>query len=160
MADQCALDKSGNLKEAEDIEFFFSESEKNPLPSSAALSQCNPGNTGTSNVPLYPLYYYYDVSGLRRGERKRNIEKMHTSIAAEQCSEYGAMIKKHHPHQQGQRSSRLTKKPKVDVIGVDHESDPNDGDFASDGSSMESSEVGDTEIDEARPSNAEVCFAK
>lgn len=51
MSDQCALDKSGTLKEAKDIEFFFSESETTPLPS-AALSQRNPGNTGKSNIPL------------------------------------------------------------------------------------------------------------
>jgi hypothetical protein len=35
MSDQCALDESGGLKEAEDIEFFFSESEKVPLRSSS-----------------------------------------------------------------------------------------------------------------------------
>ena len=52
MSDQCALDKSGGLKEAEDIEFFFSESETMPLRSStstqAALSKQNSGNTGES----------------------------------------------------------------------------------------------------------------
>ena len=53
MSDQCALDESGGLKEAKDIEFFFSESETMPLASSAALSQQNPANTGKSYTPLF-----------------------------------------------------------------------------------------------------------
>ena len=81
---------------------------------------------------------------------------MHTLIAAEQLDEYGVVVKKHQPHQQGQRSSRLAKKPKVDIAGIDHESDPDDGDFASEGSLTESSEDGDTEVDKAQPLNAEV----
>jgi hypothetical protein len=85
---------------------------------------------------------------------------MHTSIAAEQRNEYGAILKKHQPRQQGQRSSRSAKKPKVDVAGMDHESDPDDSDFASDGSLAESMEDGDTEVDEVQPSNAEVYLAK
>ena len=44
MSDQCALNESGGLKDAEDIEFFYSESEATPLPSSSALK--NPGNAG------------------------------------------------------------------------------------------------------------------
>ena len=85
---------------------------------------------------------------------------MYTLIAAEQLNEYGVVVKKHQPRQQGQRSSRSVKKPKVDVADMDHESDPDDSDFPSDGSSMESSEAGDMEVDEAQPSNAEVYFAK
>jgi hypothetical protein len=50
MSDQCALDESGGLKEAKDIEFFFSESETTPLASSAASLQRNPGNTGKSHT--------------------------------------------------------------------------------------------------------------
>jgi hypothetical protein len=52
MSDQCALNESGGLKEAKDIEFFFSESETMPLASSAASLQQNPGNTGKSHAPL------------------------------------------------------------------------------------------------------------
>ena len=85
---------------------------------------------------------------------------MHTSIAAEQLDKYGVIVKKHQPHQQGQRSSWLAKKPKVDVAGIDHESDPDDGDFTSEGFLMESLEDGDTEVDEAQPSNTEVYFTK
>ena len=52
MSDQCALDKSGGLEEAEDIEFFFSESETMPLRTStstqATSSKQNSGNTGES----------------------------------------------------------------------------------------------------------------
>jgi hypothetical protein len=44
MSDQCALNESGGLKDAEDIEFFHSESEATPLPSSSAFK--NPGNAG------------------------------------------------------------------------------------------------------------------
>ncbi|KAI0285201.1 hypothetical protein BC826DRAFT_1109379 [Russula brevipes] len=132
MSDQCALDESGNLREAKDIEFFFSESETAPLPSSAPLPQRNPGNFG-----------------LRRSHRKRNVDKLYTSIAAEQCNEYGATIKKHRPKQQGQRSSRSAKKPRVDTAGMD-ESDPEDSDFMSDGSSVGSSEDGETEVDDAQ----------
>jgi hypothetical protein len=47
MSEQCALDESGSLKEAKDIEFFFSESETMPLPLSAA--QQNSHDTGKSN---------------------------------------------------------------------------------------------------------------
>jgi hypothetical protein len=54
----------------------------------------------------------------------------------------------------------LAKKPKVDIAGMDHQSDPDDGDFASEGSLTESSEDGDTEVDEAQPLNAEVYFTK
>ena len=43
MSDQCALNESGSLKEAIDIDFFFSESETTPLPSSGLK---NPGNAG------------------------------------------------------------------------------------------------------------------
>jgi hypothetical protein len=50
MSDQCALDESGSLREARDIEFFFSESETTPLPSSAASSQQNPHNAGKSHI--------------------------------------------------------------------------------------------------------------
>jgi hypothetical protein len=52
MSDQCALDESGNLKEAKDIEFFYSEGETTPLPSSATSSQRNPGNVGGPNTLL------------------------------------------------------------------------------------------------------------
>jgi len=85
---------------------------------------------------------------------------MHTLIAAEQHNEYGAIIRKHQPHQWGQQSSWLAKKPKVDTAGMDHECDPDDGNFTSDGSFMESLEDGDTEVDEAQSSNAEVYFIK
>ena len=80
---------------------------------------------------------------------------MYTSIAAEQLNEYGTVIKKHQYRQQGRR---LAKKPKIDIAGEDNESDPDDGDFTSDGPLMGSSEDDDTEIDEAQPSNAEVHF--
>ena len=81
---------------------------------------------------------------------------MYTSIAAEQRNEYGVIIKKHQPHQRGQKSTRSVKKPRVITAGMDDESDPDDSNFVSDGSSMESSEDGDTEVDEEQPSNAEV----
>ena len=50
MSNQCALDESGGLKEAKDIEFFFSESETMPLRSStaSALLKQNSGNNGES----------------------------------------------------------------------------------------------------------------
>ena len=44
MSDQCAIDESGSLKEARDIEFFFSESETRPLK--------NPGDVGKSYASL------------------------------------------------------------------------------------------------------------
>jgi hypothetical protein len=95
-------------------------------------------------------------SGLRRGERKKNAEKMYSSIAADKLTDkFGTIIKKHLPHQRGQRSSRPAKKLKIDVVDMDNESDPNDGQFVSDESSSES-EDGDTEIDDAQPLNAEV----
>lgn len=128
---QCALDESGALKEAQDIEFFHSESETTPLP-----------NTKSTN--------------LRRGERKKNTEKMHTSIAAEQCNELGVVLKKHRLPEQGQQSGRPAKKPKINTTDMDNKSDPDDGDFASDGSLMGSSEDNDTEVDEVHPSNAEI----
>jgi hypothetical protein len=43
---------------------------------------------------------------------------------------------------------------------MDHESDPDNGDFTSDGPLMESSEDGDTEVDEDQPSNTEVYSAE
>lgn len=52
MSDQCALNESGGLKEAEDIDFFFSKSEATPLHTSTALLKQNPGNTGESYIPL------------------------------------------------------------------------------------------------------------
>jgi hypothetical protein len=52
MSDQCALNKLGSLKEAKDIDFFFSESGMTPLPCFATSLQCNPGNMGKSNFPL------------------------------------------------------------------------------------------------------------
>ena len=83
---------------------------------------------------------------------------MHTSIAAEQCNEYGAVIKKHQPCQRGERASQLAKKPKLNAAGIEDVSDPNDSNFMSDGSLVEGleSEVGDMEVDEAQSSNAEV----
>ena len=81
---------------------------------------------------------------------------MYASIAAEQCNEYGALIKKHQPHQQGQRSNRSAKKPKINVTGMGDASDPEDSDFTSDSLSTESLEGGDTEVDEAQPLNAKV----
>jgi hypothetical protein len=39
---------------------------------------------------------------------------------------------------------------------MNYESDPDDGGFTSDGPLMESSEDGDTEVDEAQPSNTGV----
>jgi len=128
---QCALDESGALKEAQDIEFFYSESETMPLQ-----------NTKSTD--------------LRRGGRKKNTEKMYTSIAAEQCNEFGDVIKKHRAHGQGRRSGRPAKKTKITTTDMDNKSDPDDSDFASDGSLMGSSDDGETEIDEAHPSNAEI----
>ena len=71
MPDQCALDKYGSLKEAKDIEFFFSKSETMPLPSSTASLQWNPGNAGESNT--HDLCYFnivmsqgFDVVNRRR----------------------------------------------------------------------------------------------
>ena len=83
---------------------------------------------------------------------------MHTSIAAEQRNEYDAVIKKHQPCQQGERASQLAKKPKLNAAGIDDVSNPDDSNFMSNGSSVEGleSEVGDTEVDEPQPSNAEV----
>jgi len=85
------------------------------------------------------------------------VDKLYTSIAAERCNEYGAIIKKHQPHQKGKRSSQSAKKPRVDTTGMD-ESDPEDSDFMSDGSLAGSSEDGDTEVDDAQPLMAEVYF--
>jgi hypothetical protein len=53
--DQCALDASGNLKDAKDIEFYFSESERMPLSATLPQQQCqqsdhDAGNSGKSNV--------------------------------------------------------------------------------------------------------------
>jgi hypothetical protein len=84
---------------------------------------------------------------------------MYASIDADQCNEYSAIIKKCQPCQQGQQSNRLAKRLKADTAGKDNESDPDDGDFASDGSSTESLENDDTEVDQAQPSNAEVCLS-
>jgi hypothetical protein len=50
MSDQCAVDEFGNLKEAKDIDFVFSESETSPLPSAAAPSQHDRRNAGKSNM--------------------------------------------------------------------------------------------------------------
>lgn len=162
MSDQCALDKSSGLKEAEDIEFFHSESETIPLPPPAVSSQQNLDGTATSKhntfVHLHSLKPSYD-SELRRGQRRKNVEKMHASIAAERRNEFGAVIKKHRPHRRGQQSSRPLKKSKVDATAVQDPSDPDDTDFvSSDESLMETSEAGDTEINEAEPLIAEVCF--
>ena len=57
MTDQCTLNESGGLKEAEEIEFFFSESEMTPMHSSSAPLKQNPGssNSGKSFTPLPPL---------------------------------------------------------------------------------------------------------
>ena len=52
MSDQCVLSKSDGLKEANDIEFYYSESDTMPLPSVGALSQQNPGNGGKFNILL------------------------------------------------------------------------------------------------------------
>jgi hypothetical protein len=85
---------------------------------------------------------------------------MHASITAEQRNEYGAVIRRHQPCQRGQQSSQLAKKPKVNAAGMDNVSDPDDGNFMSESDrlSIESleSEDGDTEVDEALFSNAEV----
>ena len=62
MPDQCALDEYGGLKEAKDIEFFFSESETTPFPSSTASLQWNPGNAGESNT--HDLCYFNIVMSL------------------------------------------------------------------------------------------------
>jgi hypothetical protein len=43
---------------------------------------------------------------------------------------------------------------------MNHESNPDDSDFTSDGSLTDSSEDGDTEVNEAQPLNTEVHFAK
>ena len=98
MSDQCTLDKSSGLKEAEDIEFFHSESETIPLPPPAVSLQQNPDKMATSKhdtfVHLHSLTPSYD-SELCHGQWRKNVEKMHTSIAAEQCNEFGAVIKKH-----------------------------------------------------------------
>jgi hypothetical protein len=82
---------------------------------------------------------------------------MYTSIAAEQLTnKFGTIIKKHLPNRQCQQPSRPAKKLKIDVVGIDNESDPDDGEYVSDKLLIERSEDGDTEIEEAQPSNAEV----
>ena len=47
MSDQCALNASGSLKEAIDIDFFFSKSETTPLPSSGLKNSGNAGEYQT-----------------------------------------------------------------------------------------------------------------
>lgn len=93
MSDQCALDKSGGLKEVNDIEFFFSKSEMMPLPSSAALLEQNDGNShlivSVIVIKLCPRALTWSA------KEEHTVEKMHASITAEQCNEYGAIIKKH-----------------------------------------------------------------
>ena len=76
MSDQCALDESGNLKEAEDIEFFNSESETTPIASSAALLQRNPGNAGKSHTR-----YLYDLVYLRLRASTWSAEEEHREDA-------------------------------------------------------------------------------
>ncbi|KAH9044093.1 hypothetical protein EDB83DRAFT_2317944 [Lactarius deliciosus] len=146
MSDQCALDESGSLKEAKDVEFFYSKSETTPLPSSGAAA----------SATTFSQWCY--VTEPQCGKRKRNVEKLYASIAAEQRDEYGAIVKKRRPCQQGQKSSRSAKKPKTVAAGIDSESDPDDGNFVSDGSSTEGSQGDDTEVDdlEAQPSNTEI----
>ena len=140
MSDQCALDESGALKEAHDIEFFYSESETTPLQNDKSASKFY-------SILLPLLFNVISLSDLRRGQRKKNTEKMLTSIAAEQCNEFGVVIKKHRLHEQGQRSGRPVKKPKINTADMDNKSDPDDGDFASDSGSFMGSSEGDTEIE-------------
>ena len=53
MSDQCAVDEHGNLKEAKDIDFVFSESKTTPLGPFGTSLQQNPGNNGKSHSSLY-----------------------------------------------------------------------------------------------------------
>ena len=87
---------------------------------------------------------------------------MYTSIAAKQLTnKFGVIIKKNLPHrQQPAHPSRPAKKLKMDsdVLAIDNtpdDSDPDDGEYVSDELLIESSEDGDTEIEEDQPSNAE-----
>jgi hypothetical protein len=56
MSDQCALDENGCLKDANDIEFHFSESETTPMASSSASLQQSSEPSGKSHTSLSLLF--------------------------------------------------------------------------------------------------------
>ncbi|KAH9022855.1 hypothetical protein EDB84DRAFT_1678365 [Lactarius hengduanensis] len=145
MSDQCALDKSGSLKEAKDVEFFYSESETTPLPSSGAAASLQQHSHESSHDAA--MSQGFDVV-----KRKKNVEKLYASIAAEQRDESVGPVNK------ARNRADQPRKPKIVATTIDNESDPDDGNFVSDGSSTEGSGGGDTEVDdlEAQPSNAEI----
>jgi hypothetical protein len=55
MDTDCALDANGNLKDAADIDFVFSETDTAPPPRTSSNSQCPPASV--SDTP-FGLFYF------------------------------------------------------------------------------------------------------
>ncbi|TFK33872.1 hypothetical protein BDQ12DRAFT_727398 [Crucibulum laeve] len=115
MSAQCALKPDGQLKDANDIKFFLSESDERPI----------------------------EKPDLRRGSRVKKTQKLTESLAKEHLNEFGQPLKAKSSVSHHQRRPKTAKKPKLASTLEETLSNLNDSDFeiiSSDESSSSDSE--------------------
>ncbi|PPQ79924.1 hypothetical protein CVT25_002998 [Psilocybe cyanescens] len=132
MTDQCALDSSGNLKNASDILFYESESDEHPIHKPAAATNV------ISN----------HAQG--RGYHTKKTQKLLDSLLTEQLDDDGQPKVIKLAGYSNKHNNKKCQKRTNDKI---HPSDEDDGNFS--GSDISTNQLSDSEV-EAMPSNQEI----
>lgn len=121
--DQCALDENGQLKDAKDITWLNSPSDKDPIP----LPPVEADDGGTPRrldmLSILQLLMPSIAAPHCRPRRNKN-SGLQDILAAERLDEWGGLEKKHRPPKG--RPKRNTKRVKVVESLSDHEPDDDD----------------------------------
>jgi hypothetical protein len=117
MPDQCALDSSGNLKDAKDITFYESESDDRPISNNSGPSTTQ--LEGTNSIPqgqyFRTAHIFIFISTLRtagRGFRSKNTQKLQDSLSAEKLDVNGQPEKPSTQKKHRRRAKKLKTTPK------------------------------------------------
>lgn len=153
MTDQCALDSSGNLKNASDILFYESESDEHPIHKPAAATNVISNHAqGQSCVRIC----YWMFANLKyipgRGYHTKKTQKLLDSLLTEQLDDDGQPKVIKLAGYSNKHNNKKCQKRTNDKI---HPSDEDDGNFS--GSDISTDQLSDSEV-EAMPSNQEVSF--
>jgi len=127
--DQCALDENGQLKDAKDITFFHSPSNKHTIPLLPEDAPVDGGTgTGTDNGGMACIHSFIRLlmpcilACRNRPQRNKNLV-LQAILAVERLNEWGDLDKKH--RQPKQYLKRKTKRIKVTdgLSNIDPEDD-------------------------------------
>jgi hypothetical protein len=150
--DQCALDENGQLKDAEDIQWFNSPGDKNPIPLPPVEEETVTDNGGMSHIP-FTVQLLIPRLPAPHGRPQRNKNSgIQSILAAERLNEWGDLDKRH--RQPKRHAKRNTKRAKVmDSLSDLDPDDASDDEYQTDRADS-ASEVSNTS--EGNISNEEV----